>query len=239
MMRKYLDLHIYSDNSIGSSSIKEVVDFAEKLNLSTIALLDYKDKKQLAELKKEIQGIKTQVEILVGAELVAGSVSDLKVKIKQVRDVVDILAVYGGNLKINRAAVEDPRVDILIHPEFKRKDSGMDDVMARLAAENFVAIELNFREFLHSSRKSRSFVLRKMKQNAMLAEKYNAPVIVASGAESVWDMRAGRELSSLAHLCGLPIVACIDSVSKTPERVMTHVKKVNSNKFVMPGVEIK
>ena len=97
-------------------------------------------------------------------------------RIKKLRDRADIIIVSGGNPKINRAAVENPRVDILAHPERGRKDSGLDNVMVKLATENGVAIELNFKFVLHSYKKIRYHLLAHMKNNIKLSKKYQREI---------------------------------------------------------------
>lgn len=240
MPKQFADLHVHSSYSIGTEPVAEMVAFAERLGLARIAVLNHVvDTDKIEDLRQDLKKIKPGIEVLVGAEVYAENPDELRRKINALREKVDILAVHGGLLTINRAAVEDPRVDILTHPEYNRKDSGLDIVMAKLAAKNQVAIELNFREFLNSYRKVRSHILNHMAFNVTLAQKYRAPIIIASGAESTWDMRAGRELASLGVLAGMKLADAISAVSDVPDAMIEHSKKVRSKNFVMPGVEAK
>lgn len=240
MPKKYFDLHVTTSHSFGTNSVEEMVKQAEKLNLDTICIADHiETEKDLEKIKNEISSLNTKMNVLLGAEIKADKVSDLQSKIKKFRELVDILLVSGGNITINRAAASDSRVDILAHPEYKRKDSGMDHIIMKLAAQNQVAIELNFREYLHAYKKIRSFILSNMQRNVMLAENLGAPIVVTSAAESIWDLRAGRELASLAYLVGLDIAYAIKTVTETPQNIINGIEKIKSPKFVRPGVEIK
>jgi RNase P/RNase MRP subunit p30 len=78
-----------------------------------------------------------------------------------------------------------------------------------------------------------------MQRNVMLAEEFGAQVIVTSAAESIWDLRAGRELASLAYLNGMDIASAIKTVTETPQNIVSRIKKIKSPKFIGPGVEIK
>lgn len=237
MIKKYFDLHVTSSYSFGTNSIEEMVKTAEKLNFSTFAIVDMLEtKKELDVIKKDISSIKTNINVLVGVEIKANDTTELQNKINLFRDLVDIIVISGGDLNINRAAVENPKVDILAHPEYKRRDSGLDHVMMKSAADNFVAIELNFREYLHTYRKTRSHVLNHMRRNVGLALQFNAPIITTSAAESIWDLRAGRELSSLAYICGLDREQAIKTVTLTPEQIISKVKAVKSPEFIASGV---
>ena len=223
-------MHVATKYSYGVDAVSDVVKYAEKLGLDTIVVLDRIDSLDvLGKIKKDVKSVKSDVNVLVGMEIKAENQGDLNRQINRFRDNVDILAVWGGDFEINRSAVENPRVDILTHPELKRKDSGMDHVMMKLAAENNVAIELNFREYLHSYRKIRSYVLSHMRRNVMLARKYGAHVIVASGAESVWDMRAGRELASLAYMCGFDRERAVKTVSEVPAFIVKRTAEIRDH----------
>ena len=129
-------------------------------------------------------------------------------------------------------------MDVLCHPEAGRKDSGMDHVMAKQASIYNVAIELNFRHFLEASKKQRAHILAHMRRNVMLAEKYGVNVVVASGAESVWQMRAGRELAALAYLAGMTREQAVRTTSTIPESIISTAMERKSPDFVMPGVRV-
>ena len=59
--------------------------------------------------------------------------------------------IIGGSDTVNRKAVENPKVDILISPErsrnkdfMKSRNSGLNQVLAKLAHKNKVAIGFDF-----------------------------------------------------------------------------------------------
>lgn len=246
--------------SFESTAVEGIISMAKRLELDTICISSvFETAKQIAEAKSAVSKAKSMIEsaagssansanntgainiainILIGAEISAKSVGEMHAKVDRLRDFADIIIVLGGEAEINRAACENPKVDVLAHPELKRKDSGIDHVMAAQAAKNKVAIELNFRCFLNSRGKERVFILSRMRRNAMLAHKFNAPLIAASGAENVWEMRAGRELATLAYLCGTTVESAISAVSSVPEFLVNRVSEIKGKGFVMPGVRI-
>ena len=73
----------------------------------------------------------------------------------------------------------------------------------------------------------------------MLCQKFNAPIIVTSAAESIWDLRSGRELASLAYICGMTREDAVNTVTVIPEQIVARVKKIKSPEFIAPGVEVK
>jgi len=148
------------------------------------------------------------------------------------------LLVGGGDLRLNREAVETPEVDILTHPEFGRLDSGLNHIMMRLAKKNNVAIEINFRNILIESKNSRSKVLAKMQNNIKLAKKFHVPVILCSGAISHHEMRDPLVMVSMAEQLGLDLKTAKESLSKIPEKILQQALERKHGNWISPGVKI-
>jgi ribonuclease P/MRP protein subunit RPP1 len=112
--------------------------------------------------------------------IIAKTISELRNKLKKQRDLTLVL---GGDEQINRAGVEDKRVDILISPErlaikdyMHSRNSGLNQVLCRLASKNQVAIGFDF-NFLYNS-KERGRVIGRMMQNVILCRKFKVKMIV-------------------------------------------------------------
>jgi ribonuclease P/MRP protein subunit RPP1 len=235
---KFYDLNIKSSLSGGESTIEQIVDYAKKLGYSGIAICDdYQGQEKLDELKSEIAKF-NGIEIYAGVRIQAKTVSEMKEILTKVRDKVTIVVVKGGDYAINRAACEDPRVDILSHPEFERYDSGLDEPCLKSAALNNVAIEVNFRNILNSFRKTRSYLLQDIRQNIELCENFKAPFVVCSGAQSVWDMRTPRDMISLVNVLGTDIVSAFSSMSSRPLLIIEENTKTLEGTKISEGVEL-
>ncbi len=159
---------------------------------------------------------------------------ELKRKIGEKREEADAVVFKGGNAELNRKASEDPRVDVILHPEKGRKDSGIDHVIAEKAAENKAAIGFDLRQ-LKKSRKVRSHVLRHWRKNLMLCEKYGTPYIITSGAEEKYELRAPRDLTSIIDSLGYD---GSKAVSDHPKEILERAEKANKEGFVRPGTEV-
>jgi ribonuclease P/MRP protein subunit RPP1 len=140
---------------------------------------------------------------------------ELKRKIERNQEA-NVLVFKGGDEKLNRKAVEDSRMDILLHPEKGRKDSGFNHVLAKEASRNNVALGLDFK-MLDTSNKTRSHIFRHWQRNLMLCEKYDAPYIVTSSAEEKYDLRAPRDLASIINSLGY---TGKKAVSDHPEKII-------------------
>ena len=234
----FFDLHVHSAFSGGESSLEQLASTAKSLGFKGICFAEYYEgKNQLKKLKEGIEKVKQKIGIDIFLGFEARSIKELKFLVK-IRKEFDILLVRGGGLDLNREACKTSEVDILTHPEYERSDSGLDHVSAKLAAKNQVAIEVNFREILISSKATRSKVLANIQNNIKLAKKFKVPIILCSGAISHWELRDPECLISFAVQLGLELKEAKDAISKTPENIITQIKERKSGKWIMPGVKV-
>jgi ribonuclease P/MRP protein subunit RPP1 len=234
----YYDFHINSSFSEGESSIDEIARRAKLLGFRGICFAEYfKNKNKLKSLKKETSEVskKIGIEILIGFE--AKTMKELK-KLARVRRLYDVLLVRGSDLNLNRKAVQTKEVDILAHPESKRKDSGFNHTMAKLATKNKVAIEINFREILVSSKNTRSYIMHKISENVKLCKKYKTPIITCSGAVTHWQLRDPKILISMGCLLGLELNGAKKSISEVPENIIKMIRERQDKKWIKPGVKV-
>lgn len=234
----FFDLHLHSAFSGGESSLEQLASTAKQLGYKGICLTEYfEDENQIKRLQTEIEQVKQKagIEVFLGFE--ARSIKEL-FTLKEKRKKFDILLVRGGDLRLNREACETPEVDILTHPGYERTDSGLNHVLVTLAAKNNVAIEINFREVLISSKRTRSIVLKNMLQNVKLAKKYKAPIILCSGALSHWDICDPRCLISFGTILGLDLNEAKESLSKVPEKILKQAKERRGGDWIAPGVKV-
>jgi ribonuclease P/MRP protein subunit RPP1 len=160
---------------------------------------------------------------------------ELKRKIGEKRSRCDVLVFRGGDEELNRKAAEDPRVDVLLHPEKGRKDSGIDHVVAEAASENHVAIGFDLQQLLADGKKQ-THILSHWRRNLKLCDKYDAPYIITSHAGEKLDMRAPRELKALIDSLGYDGKK---AVSDHPAAVIERAKKARDGSVVRPGVELE
>jgi ribonuclease P/MRP protein subunit RPP1 len=232
------DLHLHSEFSEGKSSVEDFAKRAKVLGFKGICFaVYYKDKKRVDRLKKRAAEVSKKIGIAIFIGLEATTLEELK-KLINIRRDYDILLTRGTNLNLNRKAIQTKEVDILTHPEYKRKDSGLNHVMAKLAAKNRVAIEINFREILLSSKNTRSRIMHHIQKNVKLCKKYKTLIIVSSGAVSHWQMKDPKVLMSMGCLLGLELNEARDALSKTPENMIKMIKERRDKRWIRPGVKV-
>jgi ribonuclease P/MRP protein subunit RPP1 len=234
----FYDFHVHSEFSEGESSIEEIAKRAKLLGYKGICFTTYLDDKNKIKKSKEIVSKlskKTGIDIFIGFE--ARNTSELE-KLIRLRREYDVLLVKGSDLQLNRKAVETKEVDILTHPEYNRRDSGFNHVMAKLAAENKVAIEVNFREILNSSKNTRANIMHRIKNNVELCKKFKAPIIICSGAVTHWQLRDPKMLISMCCLLGLELNEAKKTISEIPENIIKMIKERQDKKWIRPGVRV-
>jgi ribonuclease P/MRP protein subunit RPP1 len=157
----------------------------------------------------------------------------------------DMILVEGGDEEINRAASECWEVDVLCHPErvsgkdpLDQKNSGVDDVMARFMAERGIAIEICLAELLSCYGVVRAQVMGRMRQNIILARKYKTPIIITSGAEDRFGMRAPQDLSSLGITLGMDAGMSKKAVSEYPAMLVKKSCDRRGSDVLLAGLEV-
>ena len=110
--------------------------------------------------------------------------------------VVRMKIVTGGTDKKNRGLVENKTVDVLLSPEkgrtkdfMKFRNSGLNQVLCKLANKNKVAIGFNFDDVLNSKDYERVSLLGKMIQNVKLCGRYNVKMIIFSKDRNEKDLK--------------------------------------------------
>jgi ribonuclease P/MRP protein subunit RPP1 len=216
----------------GDNTVEQLAALARHFRYSGIALANHSDKlPQSRPLIASPEGF----EIFRGIELVEENPSKLHGLIGKFRKSVDVLIVHGGSETVNRAALENPRVDILNHPAFD-KSSGLNQVLAKAAAENNVAIGLTLRPFLHSRGSRRIRLLSDLRANLDLARKYDVSLVLSSDAMSCFDLRSPMETLALAEVCGLEEDEALEAISAAPEKILS--RNSPSPGYIREGVEV-
>ena len=216
----------------GDNTALELAALAGHFGYSGITLANHSDK---LPQSWPVLSLPEGFEIFKGIELVEENPSKLHGLIGKFRKSVDILIVHGGSETVNRAALENPGVDILNHPAFD-KSNGLNQVLAKAAAENEVAIGLTLRSLLNSRGSRRIRLLSDLRANLDLARKYEVSLVLSSDAMSCFDLRAPMDALALAEICGLEEDETIDAMSTVPEKIISRRRPRTG--YIREGVEV-
>ena len=136
-------------------------------------------------------------------EIKSSNVSEIRKTVRKFRNKSSCISVVGGDLKVNRAVLENVQIDVLSRPYLKRYDAGINHVLAKEAVRNNVAIELSFRDILKSYLAHRSKVLSNFNDIYTLYRKFDFPLVLSSGAKSVFDLRTPHDFKAFFIQTGL------------------------------------
>lgn len=218
-----------------------LVEEAERLGYEGIALYDPGEIQHNNHSYSEIDDWHTikekySIKLYKGVVIKAKNPQDMKRKVTKFRKESDVLIVHGGDQKINRAASEDPQVDIISHPYLNRKDCGINHVIGKKAADKGVAIELNIRYLSKTSSHLRYKVLAYFREILKLQRKFRFPLIITSHAHSIYDLHTPQDIIALTRCFGMDKEEAISAISKTPQNIIDRSNL--RNKIVVEGVKI-
>ena len=162
-------------------------DFKNALNLSD-------------ELKDSLKDIITFNYTL---EIKSTNINEIRKAVNKFRNDSLCISVIGGDLKVNRAVLENVKIDVLSRPYLKRYDSGLNHILAKEALKNNVAIELCFEDILKSYLAPRAKIISNFRDIYTLYRKFDFPLILSSRAESIFDVKTTQDFVSVFKQTGL------------------------------------
>jgi ribonuclease P/MRP protein subunit RPP1 len=127
---------------------------------------------------------------------------------KKINSANGLVVVNGSNDDLNRAALENRRTDILLGPENERerdfihfRNSGLNQVLCKLANKNKIAIGFSFSDLMNSDTKE--LVLGRIMQNVFLCRKYKVKMVLGSFARKENEIKNEKELMSFGNIIGM------------------------------------
>lgn len=194
---------------------------------------DYEDALSFKDDLKD--DLKDSIDVDYTLYIKSNNPSEIRKIARKYRSKSSCISVLGGNLKVNRAVLENVQIDVLSRPYFKRYDAGINHILAREAKENNVALEIVFSDILNSYLSHRSKVLANFRDIYRLHRKYKFPLILSSGAESVYDIRTVHDFMAVFAQTGLNDFE-VEKAFETAEEILNF----NSNRknLILTGVRV-
>ncbi len=217
-MKIYADLHLNSNISNGVDSPIDMINMASKLGYSYVSFSDFNNVplKKIQEFKNNIQ---SKIKVLTGTEIIGEEIKGIKQELRNIRPNIDLISLKVRKKAIFNWALQDSRIDFLTFFDYNNFDL-LTYEAAKLATRNSKAIEIFVRPLIIFSGLNRSKqirLLRKMSYNIIRA---NTPFIITSGARSIYEIRAARELIAILGLVDLPKEICKKAVSDIPLEII-------------------
>jgi ribonuclease P/MRP protein subunit RPP1 len=176
------------------------------------------------------------VDVVDAVEIAADSPEQASGAVGNFRREHTVVCVRGGTNRLNRFAVEQPRVDVLTRPLAGKGD--VNHVLVKAAKQNGVRIEFDFGPVLRSDGGPRVQALSGLRKLRELVDAYDAPFVVSAGARSHLQFRAPRELRALGTVVGFDADAVANGLAEWG-RLAERNRERRSDSFVEPGVSYR
>ncbi|MEM2874215.1 MAG: RNase P subunit p30 family protein [Candidatus Nanoarchaeia archaeon] len=232
----YFDLLMPQGNEV------ELAREALKLGITPIFLYPFKDRKEINKKREELKKALGDFLFYIGIYVRPKSAGDIKRVAKLWLEADFLVAIMPRELV--RIAVSSPRFDAIFRvPELFGRDapeyrhSNFNAVLANIASKNNVAYGVDFSYFLENSGYSLAKLMGREMQNIRLCRR-KVPILIASMANEVWQLRLPENLSALGRVLGLNSPQAKASVSSAIRDILVRKEKRRSKAFVRPGVEL-
>jgi ribonuclease P/MRP protein subunit RPP1 len=113
-----------------------------------------------------------------------------------------LLVVNAGNNGFNRAIIQIKGVHVIRHLHKTEKNS-FDHIIARMSAENHIAIDIDLRPLVMSRGVWRQKTIQRYSDIIGLCDRFEFPLTLSSNARSVVELKSVREMVNLASLVGI------------------------------------
>ena len=181
----------------------------------------------------------SEPDIVNGVEIVSADPQHASGVLGDERSKRTIVAIRGGTNKLNRFAVEQPRVDVLTQPFVGSDKSRMGDinhVLVKAAVRNEVAVELNLGPAIRADGGHRIKHLKRLNKLKRLITHYDAPYVMSATPRSHLEFRTPRELAAVGAEIGLGETWVHNGFAMWDE-IITRNRHRRSESFIAPGVE--
>ncbi len=230
-MKKF---EFYKIKDPSKRKIKKIAKSGKKQDYDGLVLLSPSNK--FKELKDILTYNNFSIELIAGIEIYEKNLSNLKNLISKFRSRTNFLCIKGSSEEINKASLEDKRVDLLYN-QVTPKKRGINHVFAKEAKKNSVALGINLSQILEKKGYLRTKLFRNLIKNKEIIKKYGTPCVLSTFSENKYQLKKERELKNLAKIIEFN-ESDIERSFKFINKTIEFNKKFKKEKFIQPGVEV-
>ncbi len=199
---------MFFDLNIRGSSLENNVKLAKQASFYGWNHINFSynqnDFSNALDLKNDLKdALENIIEFDYTLEIKSTNINEIRKASNKFRNHASCISVIGGDLKVNRAVLENVKMDVLSRPYLKRYDSGMNHILAKEALRNNVAVELCFKDILKSYLAPRAKVISNFRDIYTLYRKFGFPLILSSRSQSVFDIKTTHDFIAVFKQTGL------------------------------------
>jgi len=124
---------------------------------------------------------------------------------KKIKENETKTIIFSGNDELNRKILEKEKIDILLlnqagrKDKLKQKNSGFNQVFAKIAKKNNITIGINLDEIINAKGKEKAEILARIEQNIKLCNKNKIKMkFISQKPRDIYDLK------SLGLVLGMP-----------------------------------
>ena len=137
------------------------------------------------------------------------------IKVKNINELNNLVKkgyfniAFGGYDELNRKILENKNIQLLLDPQNNDEDymhfknSGLNQVLVKLAKKNNIAIGFSFNKILKLNNEERVNLLGKIMQNIMLCNKYKVKMYIVNFVNEKLDERNINDLRDFGITLGM------------------------------------
>ncbi len=235
--RRFVDIGLNLRN-FSADVLEKLLSFLRDLGYSAfstkLTVQRSEDLRKVIEVRDLLRSISEGVglEYIPRVDIVSDRKEFIKLCLRNIRRSFELIAVGTSSLEIARFAARDRRVDIVYFISGSRRL--LDDVECKMLSEGNKLLELSLSKLLLDISK----YFATYRYIVEMCSKYSVNIVFTSGASSVYELRAPRELASVLVALGLPVERALDAISSNVWRVVEINRKKLRGIIVAEGVEV-
>jgi len=237
-MKGSVDLHLLFPNHVGRGEIENLIVRSAELGYSSVGIpfpIDVAGK-DVEDIERIC--VDNDVDLVKRVDLRPGNNRELLRLLRVVRRRREVVAVRCASKSIARQAAKDRRVDLIC---FSSSDPGgrfLDSAVAELASNSSAGLEVDMASLIAIDGFRRVRLISSLRREVALAEKFEVPLVLSSGAFDRYLLRSGQDYASLAHLFGLAHNEAVRAMSDTPLGMVERNRRKLGPDYVAPGVYV-
>jgi len=113
------------------------------------------------------------------------NIKQTRKEIQEIKKQKKPVIVQAHDNKFNRKILENKDVDIFLSPELhnrkdflKQRDSGLNEILCKLASKNNIKIGINLKPIIKSDKKQKAIALARILQNIKLCKRTKTQIII-------------------------------------------------------------
>ena len=234
---KFTDLHL-KPNLKKKERIEKLIHQASELgyNLVGISLTPKIDQNILRFIQEVCKDY--GVDFVKRIDLKPNSAGSLLKQLRSVRRKFEVVAVECLSKSVARQAAKDRRVDLLMFTSTNPEKRFFDTAEARLSIQGETALEVDTVLLLKYSGFLRMRLFSYLCRETAIASKFGIPIVVSSGAENNFGLRAPYDVVSFIGLAGIDRSIALNAVSTMPSEIVQRNRRKLGSEYVADGISI-